>query len=134
MKILVVDDILFIRKLICDKLKKLGYEVYEATNGKEAVTIASEHQPELIFMDIVMPKMDGIAATKEIKSFLKCKIVMCSVVSDKTKIQEAIQAGADKYILKPLNDERMAEIIEKEVENIIGAESIPVNNNSDQNT
>ncbi|MDP4181932.1 MAG: response regulator [Bacillota bacterium] len=113
MKVLIVDDVLFMRKLLSDKLVKMGYEVIEADNGEDAVMKSIKEQPDLIFMDVVMPKMDGITATKLIKNEISGKIIICSVISDKNRVVEAIKAGATDYIIKPVNDKRLEETMTK---------------------
>lgn len=118
MKVLIADDVLFIRKLFVDKLTKLGHEVIEASNGEEAVSKVKRENPDVVFMDIVMPKMDGISATKQIRETYEGKIIICSVNANKSKVLEAYEAGANDYIIKPMNDTRLIEIIEKTVNNI----------------
>ena len=69
--VLIVDDAAFMRMMIKDILEKNGYEVAgEAKDGKEAVELYQELNPDLVTMDITMPEMDGITALKEIKKFL----------------------------------------------------------------
>ncbi|MCX7710311.1 MAG: response regulator [Clostridia bacterium] len=113
MKVLVVDDILYSRKLLSSKLEALGHEVIEAGDGEEAVRKSKSENPDVVFMDVVMPKMDGITATKIIKNSTGSKIIMCSAVNDKNHIIEAIKAGAVDYISKPLNDIRIADAIRR---------------------
>ncbi|KNY29239.1 response regulator [Pseudobacteroides cellulosolvens] len=113
MKVLIADDVLFMRKLLSNQLTKFGYEVIEAENGEDAVRKCIREQPDLVFMDVVMPKMDGITATRLIKDEIKGKIIICSVISDKNKVVEAIKAGASDYIVKPVNDKRLMETINK---------------------
>ena len=96
-KVLVVDDAVFMRKMIGDILKKEGYEVVgEAENGKEAVDKYMELKPDLVTMDIVMPKVgdiDGIGAVKQImEQDTKAKILMVSAMGQHALVVEAIQA------------------------------------------
>lgn len=113
MKVLVVDDIKYSRKVLTDKLIKLGHEVIEAEDGEEAVRMTKDECPDIVFMDMVMPKMDGITATKIIKNNTGSKVIMCSAISDKNHIIEAIRAGANDYIIKPLSDIRINEAINR---------------------
>jgi two-component system chemotaxis response regulator CheY len=113
MKVLIADDVLYMRKLLSNQLTKLGYEVIEAENGEEAVHKCIREQPDLVFMDIIMPKMDGITATRLIKNEVQSKIIIYSVISDKKKVLEAIKAGASDYIVKPVNDSRLREAVNK---------------------
>ncbi len=117
-RVLVVDDALFMRKMLSDILKKEGFEVVgEAENGKEAVEKYRQLKPDLVTMDIVMPKMeeiDGIAAVKEIvKMDPQAKIIMVSAMGQHALVVEAIQAGAKDFIVKPFQPSRVVEAIRR---------------------
>jgi len=114
-RILIVDDAAFMRMMIKDILTKHGYEVIgEAENGAKAVQMFKEHQPDLVTMDITMPEMDGIQAVKEIKKLDPgAKIIMCSAMGQQMMVMEAIQAGARDFIVKPFQQERVIQAIEK---------------------
>ena len=120
MKVLIVDDALFMRKMLSDILKKEGFEVCgEAENGKEALERYQELKPDLVTMDIVMPKMeeiDGIGAVKEImKVDPQAKIIMVSAMGQHALVVEAIQAGARDFIIKPFQPSRVVEAIRRVV-------------------
>ncbi|XRP96407.1 response regulator [Methanocaldococcus sp. 16A] len=115
-KTLVVDDSAFMRNILKKILTPTGKFVVvgEASNGKEAIEKAKELQPDLITMDIVMPEMDGITATREIKKILpNVKIVMCTSIDQEKKVIEAIEAGADGYIVKPFQAQKVLEELNK---------------------
>lgn len=114
-KILVTDDAAFMRMQLKDMLTKLGHEVIgEATNGEESVQLNEELDPDLITMDITMPEMSGIEAVREIrKTDQDVKIIMCSAMGQQGMVVEAIQAGAQDFIVKPFNAERIAESLDK---------------------
>ena len=117
-KVLVVDDALFMRKMLSDILKKEGFEVVgESDNGKDAVEKYKEVKPDLVTMDIVMPKMeeiDGIAAVREIiKIDPQAKIIMVSAMGQHALVVEAIQAGAKDFIVKPFQPSRVVEAIRR---------------------
>lgn len=117
-KILVVDDALFMRKMLGDILKREGYEVCgEAENGREAVEKYQSLTPDLVTMDIVMPKMeelDGIGAVREIVSKdPNAKIIMVSAMGQHALVVEAIQAGARDFIIKPFQPSRVVEAIKR---------------------
>lgn len=116
-RILVVDDAAFMRMMIKDILTKNGYEVAgEAENGLKAVQLYKELKPDLVTMDITMPEMDGIAAVKEIKKIDPgAKIIMCSAMGQQMMVMEAIQAGARDFIVKPFQQERVLQAIEKAI-------------------
>lgn len=105
-RVLIVDDAFFMRRMLGDILKKEGFEVCgEAENGKDAIEKYKELKPDLVTMDIVMPKIneiDGIDAVKEIiKINLQANIVMVSAMGQHALVVEAIQAGAKDFIVKP---------------------------------
>ena len=114
-KVLVTDDAAFMRMQLKDMLSKLGYEVVgEAENGQVAIEKYQELQPDVVTMDITMPEMDGIAAVKEIKKINPAaKVIMCSAMGQQNMVLEAIQAGANDFIVKPFSAERVEEALSK---------------------
>jgi len=117
-KVLVVDDALFMRKMLIDILKKEGFEICgEAENGKDAIEQYKQLKPDLVTMDIVMPKMDevdGIAAVREImKIDPQAKIIMVSAMGQHVLVVEAIQAGAKDFITKPFQPSRITEALKR---------------------
>lgn len=114
-KVLLTDDSAFMRMQLKESLSKLGHEVIgEAENGLDAIEKYEELNPELITMDITMPEMNGVDAVKEIrKRNTDVKIIMCSAMGQKNMVLEAIQAGANDFIVKPFSMERIKEAIEK---------------------
>lgn len=114
-RILVVDDAAFMRMMIRDILSKHGFEVVgEAQDGSQAVEKYKELKPDLTTMDITMPEKDGIAALKEIKQIdPNAKVIMCSAMGQQTMVIDAIQAGANDFIVKPFQAERVIEAIKK---------------------
>ena len=86
--------------------------VGEAANGEEAVSLARRQQPDVVLMDLDMPKLNGIAATGEIKEELpECAIVVLTIHSDENKVFDAIKAGASGYMLKDAPPEQTLEAI-----------------------
>ena len=114
-KVLIVDDAAFMRMMIKDILEKNGFEVVgEASNGIKAVEIYNKEMPDIITMDITMPDMDGIQAVKAIKKINpSAKIVMCSAMGQQTMVMDAIKAGADDFVVKPFQAERVLESVKK---------------------
>ena len=114
-KILIVDDAAFMRMMIKDILTKNGYEVVaEAENGVEAVELYKSHQPDLVTMDITMPEMDGIEAVKQIKAVNPAaKVIMCSAMGQQSMVMDAIKAGANDFIVKPFQADRVLEAVKK---------------------
>ena len=104
-KILVVDDEADILEFISYNLKKEGYEVFTASNGKDALPIAKKMKPDLILLDVMMPVMDGIETCKRIKAdsdFNQTYVVFLTARSEDYSEIEGLDAGADDYIAKPI--------------------------------
>lgn len=117
-RVLIVDDALFMRKMLGDILKKEGFEVCgEAENGRDAIEKYKELKPDLVTMDIVMPKMeeiDGVAAVKEIIKFdPQAKVIMVSAMGQHVLVVEAIQAGAKDFVTKPFQPSRVIEAVKR---------------------
>ena len=112
-RVLIVDDAAFMRMMIKDILTKNGFDVVgEASNGIKAVELYKLEKPDVVTMDITMPEMDGIEATKAIKQINPdAKIIMCSAMGQQTMVMDAIKAGATDFIVKPLKSERVLEAI-----------------------
>ena len=113
--ILLVDDAAIMRMMLKDILTKNGYDVVgEAENGVKAVEKYKELKPNLVIMDITMPEMNGIDATKGIKaSDPGATIVMCSAMGQQSMVIESIQAGAKDFIVKPFQHDRVLEAVQK---------------------
>lgn len=119
MKILVVDDDEMIRQLFSEALTKHGYEVITAENGLEAIGLAMSDAPDLILMDLDMPKMNGFAATRHIKArpeTTMISIIMLTGFSLEENVRQALSAGATDIIVKSdLNMEYLLEKIRKTI-------------------
>ena len=113
MKIMIVDDAYFVRMKLKGVLSLLDVEVIEAENGEEAVQFFKDENPDIIFMDIVMPKKDGISALKEIRQISKdVKIVMLTSEGDQATLLLALDSGANHYVIKPFDDEKVLELVQ----------------------
>jgi two-component system chemotaxis response regulator CheY len=89
-------------------------DIYEASGGNEAISQYKLIQPELVFLDITMPDIDGITVVKElIKLNPGVHIIMCTSSNDRMDVRECIMAGAKDYIVKPPNTERIIKAVEK---------------------
>ena len=115
--ILIVDDAAFMRMMIKDILEKNGFNVIgEVSNGLEAVELYKKEKPDIVTMDITMPKVDGIEAVKLIKEYdNEAKIIMCSAMGQQAMVMDAIRAGAKDFIVKPFQADRVIEAINKVV-------------------
>ncbi|MFC1926063.1 response regulator transcription factor, partial [Chloroflexota bacterium] len=111
-RILAVDDEERILNFLRSKLKASGYEVITAGNGVEALELAQAQEPDLIVLDLVMPKMDGFETLKELRSFSTVPIIILTARdADADKIKGFTQ-GADDYLLKPFNPDELVARIE----------------------
>ncbi|MDQ0273270.1 response regulator [Cytobacillus purgationiresistens] len=112
-KILIVDDAKFMRLTLTNILKKANHEIVgEAENGKEAIQLFNELNPDLVTMDITMPEMSGLEAMKIIrKDSPSAKIVMCSAMGQQKMVVEAIEAGAKDFIVKPFDEIRVLDAV-----------------------
>lgn len=108
-KVLIVDDAAFMRLAIKTILEKNNFEVVgEAENGLVAITKYKELKPDIVTMDITMPKMDGIEATVEIKNIDKdATIIIISAIGQETMVKKAIIAGAKTFIVKPFKEDHV---------------------------
>lgn len=111
-KILAVDDSKSSRSAIIDILSPEGYEVIEATDGKEAITKMLGIKVDLIYTDLYMPNMDGIELLKRLRRstiYKNLPIVIVSVESNKSKVVEAAAFGVSGWLVKPFSSEQIIE-------------------------
>jgi CheY-like chemotaxis protein len=125
MKILVAEDNYPNQKIIEALLKRKGYEVEIVSNGKEVIEILNKSEFDLILMDLMMPEMDGIEATRLIREKEKIKgghvlIVALTANAFKEDQEKCLEAGMDDYIAKPINSKELYEMIEKKNRSISG--------------
>lgn len=114
--ILVADDASFMRTVLKDILKQNGLsnDILEAPDGVDAVRQYIQHKPDLVTMDVNMPKADGIQALKGIiKVNPKAKVVMVTSVEQKHIVQDAIKSGARDYIIKPFDRGNVSLVLNK---------------------
>ena len=114
-KILICDDSILARKQLKDIISKAGTPIFlEAADGQEAVRCCKEQQPDLVFLDIVMPNKDGNVAIAEIMSYdPNAKICIASSVGTQAQLRSAIFAGAKDFIQKPLDPNQVIDVLEK---------------------
>lgn len=117
-KILICDDSILARKNLSAYLDDFGYSnIYEAANGQDAVDMCAKINPDVVFLDIVMPIKDGVTATKEIiEANRNINVIIISSVGTQNHITEAIKAGARDFIQKPIDED----VLKQTLENING--------------
>lgn len=114
-RVLIVDDALIMRKRIKDIAEEAGWQVAgEARDGAEAVALYKQERPDLVTLDIVMPKMDGVSALKLLLADdPAARVVMVSAVDQKEKLHECIRTGAIDFIVKPFEKSRLRSLFDK---------------------
>ncbi|MHC4077407.1 MAG: response regulator transcription factor [Planctomycetota bacterium] len=112
LKVLVVDDEPFICRSLSFVLRKEDYEVFEARNGEEALEFIRKNQPDLVFMDVMMPKMNGFDVTRVVKSdpdLKHTKIILLTAKGQDADRATGVEAGADDYMTKPFSPTKILE-------------------------
>ena len=114
-RVMIVDDNFVMRRNIRLIVEKLGHDVVgEADDGEDVVMVYGRVNPDIITMDITMPNMNGIDAMKKIKEkYPEAKIVMISAMGQKNKVLQSINAGAEHFIVKPINEKKVSEVFNK---------------------
>ena len=111
---LVVDDEPQIRRALATNLRARGYDVDLAASGEEALVLAAERHPDVVILDLGLPGIDGIEATREIlRVDAKAVVVMCSALGQEALVMEAIEAGAMDFIVKPPRAEDVLAVVKK---------------------
>lgn len=115
-KILVVEDNPLNMELICDILLARDYLVYEATTGHEALEMAGNFQPDLVVMDLRLPGLDGLAATRKLKEDERTKdTIVVALTAHAMKRDElmAYEAGCSAYMAKPIDTREFARLVDR---------------------
>jgi len=112
MKLLIVDDAPYVLKALSDSLSAHGHEVYGAVNGEEALKKFTDVNPDIVLMDVLMPKLDGVSATRRlIERDPKARIIVVTAVGKHGLEKECIDAGASGFIMKPFKIKDLLKII-----------------------
>ncbi|MBN2003881.1 MAG: response regulator [Anaerolineae bacterium] len=122
-RILIVDDEAFIRVLLMqtlEELEDLGVEILSAADGQEGLELALSEQPDLVFLDVMMPKLSGYEVCRQIKSANeKIYVVLLTAKGQTIDKEEGTDAGADEYVTKPFDPDyilnRAAELLGLEI-------------------
>lgn len=113
-KILVVEDNSINMRLIKMTLGNKGYSLLEATDGEEALAVAVKERPDLIIMDVRLPKVNGLEVTRRLRQtsgLSQIPILALTAAAMKGNREEAIEAGCDAYIPKPINTRQLPEVV-----------------------
>ncbi len=109
-RILVVEDDAALRKIMEYQLEAAGYSVLTACDGEEGLKVAREQRPDLIMLDVMMPRMDGYEACREIRKDIKTAhipVIMLTALTEQSNVNSGLQFGANDYIAKPYNQVEM---------------------------
>lgn len=115
-KVMVVDDSKTINDMVRNLLEKMGYEVEVAFDGMEALEKVKTLLPDLIVLDVNMPKMDGFRVCRLLKfdrNFRQIPIIMLTARDEEENIRIGIKTGADLYLTKPIEPEKLIEAVNK---------------------
>ncbi len=107
MNILVVDDEKLIRSVIKEYLENEKMNVYEASNGEEALRIFKEEKINLIILDVMMPKMDGIETLKELRKISEVPVIMLTAIKEEVDKLSSFDLGVDDYVTKPFSPKEL---------------------------
>lgn len=105
---LVVDDSATVRSILCRILRQLGFATREAADGVKALEHCRERMPDVVLMDWNMPEMNGLECVRALRALPnghKPKVIFCTTMSELADIEQALEAGADEYIMKPFDAE-----------------------------
>ena len=115
LRVMVVDDALFMRNMLKDIFARAGYDVVaEAEDGVMALELYQEIKPDLVTMDIVMPKKSGIEALQDIMAVdPEACVVMVSALGQDSLVLDAVESGAKDFIVKPFKEDNVIEIVKR---------------------
>lgn len=121
MTVLICDDSMFARKKLSMSISSFGVKaVFEAADSEEAVAKYTENKPDVVFMDIIMPKVTGLEALKQIIDIdPDAKVIMASSVGTQGHLKEALKAGAVDFLQKPIADEDAMKVLENVAKGVL---------------
>ena len=106
-RILLADDEASIRRILETRLKMAGYDVYTAEDGEAAVNAFNKYNPDLVVLDVMMPKMDGYGVTREIRRTADVPIIILTALGDVSERITGLELGADDYVIKPFSPKEL---------------------------
>ena len=106
-KILVADDEASIRRILEARLSMIGYDIITATDGEEAIAAFNKYNPDLIVLDVMMPKIDGYGVTREIRRTSDVPIIILTALGDVSERITGLELGADDYVIKPFSPKEL---------------------------
>jgi len=117
MKVLLVEDVEDSRGALRAMIERLGHQVIEATNGKEAVSASVDHKPDIVLMDLSMPVADGLQATAAIRAISQyprqLPIIAITAFPESLSEEKALKAGCDGYLRKPIDPDDLLKVFKR---------------------
>lgn len=113
MKILIVEDEQDILDYLSEQLSDIGYTTICAGDGKLAIDLALKQSPDIILLDLKIPKIDGLTVCRTLKKKIKTPIIILSAKAQSKEIEEGYAAGADNYLIKPISFPKLLEELNK---------------------
>lgn len=118
-KIMVVEDSTTARMIVSDMVRSAGYQVIEARDGVEAVDRYQDERPDVVLMDLTMPRMDGLSAMVAIRRYdPKARVVILTAVAETKTTITAVRLGARDFVIKPFNAGRLIGSIKRLLEGV----------------
>ncbi|MCL6614235.1 MAG: response regulator [Firmicutes bacterium] len=113
-RVLVVDDSPLVRVILCDLLRDLGHEPIPAGTADEALVLCARYDPDLVIKDLVMEDADPILFMEELRAInAELPIVVCSTIGRRQEICQALRAGANDFLVKPIDRAEVARVVER---------------------
>ena len=115
-KVLIADDVAVDQQILSDIVKKIGHQIILASDGDQALEMVRNERPDLVLLDVVMPKKNGFQVCREIRndpSVAKIKVIMVTSKNQDSDKFYGLQQGADDYIGKPINEPTLVSMINK---------------------
>lgn len=124
-KVLIVDDELYIRRLLSATLSRAGYQIEEAGSAAEALAIAARVQPELVLLDLGLPDRDGLELVQPLMRDGRCAVVVVSAREATDDKVAALDLGADDYVIKPFDTEELLARVRAALRHKLGERGLP---------
>jgi CheY-like chemotaxis protein len=111
-KVLIADDDPITVKKLTEGLETTDYQVFAVRSGKECLKVASEENPDVILLDVIMPEMDGLEALEELRKSSDVPVVIMSAYGNADKVEQARQLGIECFLNKPFDTEVLRELLD----------------------
>src|SRR5574344_2530321 len=124
-RILVADDEASIRRILETRLKMVGFDVVVAADGEEAIAMFNKENPDLIVLDVMMPKIDGYGVTREVRRTSDVPIIILTALSDVSERITGLELGADDYVTKPFSPKELEARVKSVLRRTTNRETVP---------